>query len=126
MDGFEENKGVIVLAATNIPDVLDKALLRPGRFDRQIRVGLPDLSGRTSILEVHAKNKKLDENVNLANVAKRCLGMSGADLMNVMNEAAIFTARKKKNMIGMDEIFEAIDRIQIGLEKKGASYSNER
>ena len=80
MDGFEENKGVIVLAATNIPDVLDKALLRPGRFDRQIRVGLPDLSGRTSILEVHAKNKKLDENVNLANVAKRCLGMSGADL----------------------------------------------
>ena len=126
MDGFEENKGVIVLAATNIPDVLDKALLRPGRFDRQIRVGLPYLSGRTSILEVHAKNKKLDENVNLANVAKRCLGMSGADLMNVMNEAAIFTARKKKNMIGMDEIFEAIDRIQIGLEKKGASYSNER
>ena len=77
-------------------------------------------------MRVHAKNKKLDENVNLANVAKRCLGMSGADLMNVMNEAAIFTARKKKNMIGMDEIFEAIDRIQIGLEKKGASYSNER
>jgi cell division protease FtsH len=77
-------------------------------------------------LRVHAKNKKLAADVNLEDVAKRCLGMSGADLMNVMNEAAIFTARKKKNMIGMDEIFEAIDRIQIGLEKKGASYSNER
>ena len=77
-------------------------------------------------MRVHAKNKKLAADVNLEDVAKRCLGMSGADLMNVMNEAAIFTARKKKNMIGMDEIFEAIDRIQIGLEKKGASYSNER
>jgi len=84
------------------------------------------LTGRIQILEVHAKNKKLAPSVNLSNVAKRCLGMSGADLMNVLNEAAIFTARKKKNEIEMDDIFEAIDRIQIGLEKKGANYSDER
>jgi cell division protease FtsH len=126
MDGFEGNKGVIVLAATNIPEVLDKALLRPGRFDRQIRVGLPDAAGRTRILGVHSKDKKLGEDVKLEDIAKRCLGMSGADLANVMNESAILTARKKKAMIDMDDIYDAIDRIQIGLEKKGATFSADR
>jgi len=123
MDGFEGNKGVIVLAATNIPEVLDKALLRPGRFDRQIQVGLPDQKGRAKILEVHARDKKIDSSVKLEEIAKRCLGMSGADLANVMNEAAIFSARKKKDQIQMDDIYDAIDRIQIGLEKKGATFS---
>ena len=96
MDGFEGNSGVIVLAATNIPDVLDKALLRAGRFDRQIQVTLPDSKGRTSILEVHAKGKPFAEDVKLDQVSKRCLGMSGADLQNVLNESAILAARKEK------------------------------
>jgi len=126
MDGFEGNKGVIVLAATNIPEVLDKALLRPGRFDRQIRVGLPDAAGRTRILGVHSKDKKLGPDVKLEDIAKRCLGMSGADLANVMNESAILTARKAKSNIDMDDIYDAIDRIQIGMEKKGAVFSDER
>lgn len=111
MDGFEENKGVIVLAATNIPEVLDKALLRPGRFDRQIQVGLPDSNGREKILEVHARDKKLADDVCLEDVAKRCLGMSGADLANVMNEAAIVGARRNKSEVTMDDIYDAIDRI---------------
>lgn len=126
MDGFEGDSGVIVLAATNIPEVLDKALLRPGRFDRQIRVGLPDAKGRERILKVHARDKKLAEDVNLGDIAKRCLGMSGADLSNVMNEAAIFTARAKGKEITMDNIYDAIDRIQIGMEKKGGVFSDER
>uniref|UniRef100_A0A7S3CQ99 AAA+ ATPase domain-containing protein n=1 Tax=Strombidium rassoulzadegani TaxID=1082188 RepID=A0A7S3CQ99_9SPIT len=126
MDGFEGNQGVIVLGATNIPDVLDKALLRPGRFDRQIQVGLPDTKGRFSILKVHAANKKLAPEVNLEDVAKRCIGMSGADLANVMNEAAIFTAREKKKMIEEVDIYNAIDRIQIGLEKQGGDFSEYR
>ena len=99
MDGFEGNPGVIVIGATNIPDVLDKALLRPGRFDRRINMGLPDQKGRTEILGVHARNLKLDESVNLEEVAKRCLGMSGAELANVMNEAALLSARNKKENI---------------------------
>lgn len=126
MDGFEGNKGVIVLAATNIPEVLDKALLRPGRFDRQIQVGLPDAKGRTRILNVHARDKKLGPDVKLEDIAKRCLGMSGADLANVMNESAIFSARKKKTIIEMEDIYDAIDRIQIGLEKKGSAFSSDR
>ena len=126
MDGFEGNKGVIVLAATNIPEVLDKALLRPGRFDRQIQVGLPDSKGREKILKVHARDKKLAEEVNLGDIAKRCLGMSGADLANVMNEAAILGARKKRSDISMDEIYDAIDRMQIGMEKQGAKFSADR
>ena len=126
MDGFEGNKGVIVLAATNIPEVLDKALLRPGRFDRQVQVALPDSKGRTKILGVHARGKAIAESVNLEEIAKRCLGMSGADLANVMNEAAIFGARKKKEVIDADDIYDAIDRIQIGMEKKGATFSSER
>lgn len=123
MDGFEGNTGVIVIAATNIPDVLDKALLRPGRFDRQINMGLPDQKGRIQILKVHAKNLKLDESVDFSDVAKRCLGMSGAELANVLNEAALLSARKKKESVGLDDIFNAIDKIQIGLEKKDGMYS---
>mmetsp|Transcript_16364 Transcript_16364/g.27674 ORF Transcript_16364/g.27674 Transcript_16364/m.27674 type:complete len:426 (+) Transcript_16364:1299-2576(+) len=126
MDGFDGNSGVIVLGATNIPEVLDKALLRPGRFDRQISVGLPDLKGRSKILEVHARDKQLDQDVDLSEIAKRCLGMSGADLQNLMNEAAIFTARKNKDKIGMDEIYDAMDRIQIGMEKKSDNFSTDR
>lgn len=126
MDGFEGNKGVIVLAATNIPEVLDQALLRPGRFDRKINVTLPDSKGRTRILNVHAKDKAVGPNVSLEDVAKRCMGMSGADLANVMNEAAIFSARKGKEEIEEEDIYDAIDRIQIGLEKQGADFSDER
>merc|ERR1719163_2719675 len=126
MDGFDGNTGVIVLAATNIPDVLDKALLRPGRFDRQIQVALPDSKGREKILGVHAKGKKLADDVNLGDIAKRCLGMSGADLANVLNEAAILGAREQKKEITETEIYNAIDRIQIGLEKKGGTFSDER
>lgn len=119
MDGFEGNTGVIVLAATNIPEVLDKALLRPGRFDRQIQVALPDYKGRVKILGVHARDKPLGEDVKLDEIAKRCLGMSGADLQNVLNEAAILSARRKKKTIESADIYDSIDRIQIGLEKKG-------
>jgi len=126
MDGFEGNKGVIVLAATNIPEVLDQALLRPGRFDRKINVTLPDSKGRTRILNVHAKDKALSKDVRLDEVAKRCMGMSGADLANVMNESAIFSARKGKEIIEETDIYDAIDRIQIGLEKQGADFSDER
>jgi len=126
MDGFEGNSGVIVIAATNIPEVLDKALLRPGRFDRQISVALPDLKGRQKIIRVHAADKKLNEKVDLDEVAKRCLGMSGADLANVMNESAIFSARRKGESITEDDIYDAMERIQIGMEKKGATFSEER
>ena len=111
MDGFEGNSGVIVLAATNIPEVLDKALLRPGRFDRQVTVSLPDAKGRTKILGVHAKDKPLGEDVDLSEIAKRCLGMSGADLQNVLNESAILSARRKKTVINAVDIYDSIDRI---------------
>ena len=126
MDGFEGNSGIIVIGATNIPEVLDAALLRPGRFDRQVAVGLPDVKGREKILKVHSKGKPLAQEVDLAEVAKRCLGMSGAELQNVMNESAIFSARRKNEVIEMRDISEAMDRIQIGLEKKGTNFSLER
>ena len=126
MDGFEENQGVIVLAATNLPDVIDKALMRPGRFDRTIKVTLPDLAGREDILAVHAKGKKLSEDVDLREIAKRCIGMSGADLQNVLNEAAIYCARKKKDLIDMDDVQNAIEKLQIGLEKKDKEFSDYR
>ena len=126
MDGFEGNSGVIVLAATNIPEVLDKALLRPGRFDRQVTVSLPDAKGRTKILGVHARGKPLSDDVDLSEIAKRCLGMSGADLQNVLNEAAILSARRKKTEISSADIYDSIERIQIGLEKKGAEFSDKR
>ncbi|MDQ2097158.1 MAG: ATP-dependent zinc metalloprotease FtsH [Tychonema bourrellyi B0820] len=115
MDGFEGNSGVIIIAATNRPDVLDSALLRPGRFDRQVTVDLPSYKGRLGILEVHARNKKLDPEVTLDNIARRTPGFSGADLANLLNEAAILTARRRKETIANLEINDAMDRITIGL-----------
>ncbi|MBE9156094.1 ATP-dependent zinc metalloprotease FtsH [Nodosilinea sp. LEGE 06152] len=115
MDGFEGNSGIIVIAATNRVDVLDMALLRPGRFDRQVVVDLPTYKGRLSILEVHARNKKIEPEVSLAAVARRTPGFSGAELANLLNEAAILTARRRKEAMGMVEIEDAIDRITIGL-----------
>jgi cell division protease FtsH len=116
MDGFEGNNGVIIIAATNRPDVLDTALLRPGRFDRQVMVDLPSFKGRLGILEVHARNKKLDPEVSLETIARRTPGFSGADLSNLLNEAAILTARRRKDTIANLEINDAIDRITIGLK----------
>lgn len=118
MDGFQTNEGIIILAATNRKDILDPALLRPGRFDRQIIVSFPDVKGREEILRVHSKGKPMEENVNLKVIAKRTPGFIGADLENVLNEAAILTARGKKLQIGMSEIEEAITRVIAGPEKK--------
>lgn len=115
MDGFEGNSGIIVIAATNRVDVLDTALLRPGRFDRQIVVDLPTYKGRLAILEVHARNKKIDDSVALEAVARRTPGFSGAELANLLNEAAILTARRRKESVTMQEIEDAIDRVTIGL-----------
>ncbi|MDP7994498.1 MAG: ATP-dependent zinc metalloprotease FtsH [Synechococcus sp. SP2 MAG] len=116
MDGFEGNSGIIILAATNRPDVLDSALMRPGRFDRQVTVDAPDIKGRLSILEVHSRNKKLDENLTLESIARRTPGFTGADLANLLNEAAILTARRRKESIGISEIDDAVDRIIAGME----------
>ena len=116
MDGFQGNTGVIVIAATNRVDVLDAALLRPGRFDRQVNVNLPDVKGRLAILNVHARNKKIGKSVSLNRIAQRTPGFSGADLANLVNEAAIITARRNKQAIGMAEINTAIDRVIAGLE----------
>ncbi len=118
MDGFSENEGVIVLAATNRPDVLDKALLRAGRFDRQIVVGLPDVKAREQILEVHARKKKLADDVDLKIIAKNTSGFAGADLENVLNEAALLSARRNKTEIGMSEIEDAMVKVTMGPEKK--------
>ncbi|MBT9311534.1 ATP-dependent zinc metalloprotease FtsH [Leptothoe kymatousa] len=115
MDGFEGNSGIIVIAATNRPDVLDAALLRPGRFDRQITVDLPSYNGRLGILEVHARDKKIADDVNLDAIARRTPGFSGAQLANLLNEAAILTARRRKDSVTMEEIDDAIDRLTIGL-----------
>ncbi|MFB2922901.1 MULTISPECIES: ATP-dependent zinc metalloprotease FtsH [Aerosakkonema] len=117
MDGFEGNSGIIVIAATNRPDVLDAALLRPGRFDRQIIVDLPDIKGRLDILKVHARNKKLAPEVSLEAVARRTPGFTGADLANLLNEAAILTARRRKDAITMLEVNDAIDRVVAGMER---------
>ena len=116
MDGFEGNAGVIIIAATNRPDVLDIALLRPGRFDRQIFVDYPDLQGRLGILQVHSASKKIDEEVSLEAIARRTPGFTGADLANLLNEAAIFTARRRQETITMTEINDAIDRVIAGME----------
>ncbi len=116
MDGFRENKGVIVIGATNRSDILDSALLRPGRFDRQITIGLPDLTGRIGILNVHAKNKRLSSTISLSYLASRTIGFSGADLANVLNEAAILAAREKRISITINDISEAADRIVGGIE----------
>lgn len=118
MDGFTANQGVIVLAATNRPDILDRALLRPGRFDRQVTVNYPDVKGREEILKVHSKGKPLGEDVSLTTLAKRTPYMTGADLENVMNEAAILAARRNAKVITMKELEEAITRVQVGPEKK--------
>jgi cell division protease FtsH len=117
MDGFGANEGIIIIAATNRPDVLDPALLRPGRFDRQVTVSLPDQKERLAILEVHAKNKIFDKNVNLENLSKRTPGFSGADLENLLNEAALLAVRRNLDSIGMAEIDEATDRVLMGPAK---------
>ena len=123
MDGFGANEGIIIIAATNRPDVLDPALLRPGRFDRQITVNLPDVKGRKEILEVHAKGKKFAKNVNLENIAKRTVGFSGADLENLLNEAALLAVRRGKDKITMSEIDEGHDRVIMGPAKKSKQYT---
>ncbi len=116
MDGFEGNTGIIIIAATNRPDVLDTALLRPGRFDRQVIVDAPDFKGRLEILEVHARNKKIDKSVSLEAIARRTPGFTGADLANLLNEAAILTARRRKEAITISEIDAAVDRVVAGME----------
>lgn len=116
MDGFEGNTGIIIIAATNRPDVLDAALLRPGRFDRQVIVDAPDIKGRLAILKVHARNKKLAPEVSLEAIARRTPGFTGADLANLLNEAAILTARRRKPAITMLEIDDAVDRVVAGME----------
>jgi cell division protease FtsH len=118
MDGFETGTNIIIIAATNRPDVLDPALLRPGRFDRQVILDRPDLKGRLAILKVHVKGKPLDKTVNLEEIARRSPGFSGADLANLMNEAAILAARRSKRVVGMDEFAEALDRVMAGPQRK--------
>ena len=123
MDGFGANEGIIIIAATNRPDVLDPALLRPGRFDRQVTVNLPDVKGREEILAVHAKNKILADGITLSNLAKRTPGFSGADLENLLNEAALLAVRRNKDKITMSEIDEATDRVLMGPAKTSHKYS---
>ena len=125
MDGFGVNDGVIVIAATNRPDILDPALLRPGRFDRQITVNYPDIKGRVEILKVHARNKPLEETVDLETVAKSTAGFTGADLANLLNEAALLAARKGKKLIGMEEIEEANIKVIVGPQKKSRVIKEE-
>jgi len=123
MDGFGSNSGIIVIAATNRPDVLDPALLRPGRFDRQITIARPDIKSRKAILMVHAKNKKIDPNITFDEIAKRTPGFTGADLENLLNEAAILTARENKKLIKLYHLDEAIDRVMMGPAKKSRALS---
>ena len=125
MDGFESNQGVILMAATNRPDVLDPALLRPGRFDRQVIVDRPDLEGRTQILKVHSKDKPLAKNIDLKTIAKQTPGFTGADLANLLNESALLAARKDKKKISNVDIENSIDRVLAGPEKKSRLMSNE-
>ncbi|MGE4320244.1 MAG: ATP-dependent zinc metalloprotease FtsH [Acholeplasmataceae bacterium] len=125
MDGFTGNMGIIIMAATNRPDVLDPALLRPGRFDRQITISLPDVAGREAILKVHARNKKLDPKVKLEEFAKRIPGFSGADIENLLNEAALLAARDNRTMILSPDLDEAVDRVMMGPAKKSRKYSEE-
>ncbi|MFN3478202.1 MAG: ATP-dependent zinc metalloprotease FtsH, partial [bacterium] len=125
MDGFEVNSGIIILAATNRPDILDPALQRPGRFDRQIFVGVPDVKGREEILKIHAKNKKISENLDLAELARRTPGFTGADLENMLNEAALIAVRKGKKVIEMDDCEEAIEKVLMGPARKSVVMSEE-
>ena len=123
MDGFDTNTNVIVIAATNRPDVLDPALLRPGRFDRQVVLERPDISGRKAVLEVHIKGKPLNPDLDLSVLAKQTAGFSGADLANLVNEAAILAARRNLKTIGLPEFEEAIDRVIAGPERKSRIIS---
>ncbi|WP_126424698.1 ATP-dependent zinc metalloprotease FtsH [Brevibacillus marinus] len=125
MDGFGANEGIIIIAATNRPDILDPALLRPGRFDRQITVDRPDIKGRVEVLKVHARNKPLGDDIDLDIIARRTPGFTGADLENLLNEAALLTARKNKKQINMEEIDEAIDRVIAGPAKKSRVISDD-
>ncbi|GAB4264738.1 ATP-dependent zinc metalloprotease FtsH [Thermincola ferriacetica] len=124
MDGFSPNEGIIIIAATNRPDILDPALLRPGRFDRQIVVDSPDVKGREEILQVHVRGKPLDEGVNLGVLARRTPGFTGADLANLVNEAALLAARRNKKKIGMEELEDSIERVVAGPEKKSKVISD--
>jgi cell division protease FtsH len=126
MDGFEGNTGIIIIAATNRPDVLDSALMRPGRFDRQVVVDRPDYAGRQEILNVHARGKTLAKDVDLNKIARRTPGFTGADLANLLNEAAILAARRSLTEISMDEVNDAIDRVMAGPEKKNRVMSEKR
>ena len=126
MDGFEGNTGIIIIAATNRPDVLDQALMRPGRFDRQVVVDRPDYSGRLQVLGVHARGKTLAKDVDLDKVARRTPGFTGADLANLLNEAAILAARRQLSEVSMDEINDAIERVMAGPEKKDRVMSEKR
>ena len=126
MDGFEGNTGIILIAATNRPDVLDAALLRPGRFDRQVVVDRPDYAGRSEILKVHSRGKTLAKDVDLDRIARRTPGFTGADLSNLLNEAAILAARRSLTEISMDEVNDAIDRVLAGPEKKDRVMSEKR
>jgi cell division protease FtsH len=126
MDGFEGNTGIIIVAATNRPDVLDSALMRPGRFDRQVVVDRPDYQGRLQILKVHARGKTLAADVDLDKVARRTPGFTGADLANLLNEAAILAARRQLTEIAMDEVNDAIERVMAGPEKKDRVMSEKR
>jgi cell division protease FtsH len=123
MDGFGANEGIIIIAATNRPDILDPALLRPGRFDRQITVDRPDVNGREAVLKVHARNKPLDESVNLKSIARSTPGFSGADLENLLNEAALVAARRNKKKVDMDDVTEATDRVIAGVAKRSRVIS---
>ena len=123
MDGFDADTTIIVIAATNRPDILDPALLRPGRFDRQITVDKPDIKGRTEILKIHAREKKLAKNVKLEILAKQTPGFTGADLANLMNEGALLSARQNKKTIGMDQLQESVERVMAGPERKSKAMS---
>jgi len=125
MDGFESNEGVILLAATNRPDVLDPALLRPGRFDRQIVVDMPDLKGREGILKVHSRKIPLDDSVNLTTIARGTPGLSGADLANIVNEAALLAARRNRDKVTMEDLEEAKDKVMMGPERKSLALSDD-
>jgi len=125
MDGFESNEGIIVLAATNRPDVLDPALLRPGRFDRQIVVPLPDVKGRVEILKVHTKKILLDSDVDLEKIARGTPGFSGADLANLVNEAALIAARRNSDTVHMVDFESAKDKVLMGIERKSMVLSDE-
>merc|ERR1711879_61941 len=123
MDGFGTNSGIIIIAATNRPDVLDPALLRPGRFDRQITISRPDIKGRAAILEVHARNKKIDPKITFEEIARRTPGFTGADLENLLNESALLAARENKEVVKIYHIDEAVDRVMMGPAKKSKVFT---